>query len=138
MAKAKTIPTGNDVLEYIDTLPNDRKKQEALWVLDYFKKTTKLKPRMWGPSIIGFGRYHYKYESGHEGDAALLSFSPRKTNLVFYLINSTEEQKELLKKLGKYRTGKVCLYINKLADVDQNVLEKIISSAWKYAKNKYA
>ena len=85
---------------------------------------------MWGPSIIGFGSYHYKYESGREGDAPLLGFSPRKQNLVLYVLNNFEGQDALLQKLGKHKTGRICLYINKLADVDMEIFEEILTSAW--------
>lgn len=92
------------------------------------KEITGIEAKMWGPSIIGFGSYHYKYDSGHEGDAPLIGFSPRKTSL--YVLNNFENQKILLGKLGKYKTGKVCLYINKLSDVKMDVLTQIIQACW--------
>ena len=109
MAKQKTTPNQLSVTEYINSLPSKQKIEDAHTSLKLLKKITKLKPRLWSPTLIGFGRYHYKYESGHEGYAAEIAFSPQKTRQVFYVINETKIQKSLLKKLGKYKTGKVCL-----------------------------
>jgi len=131
MANPKTTPTTQDVINYINDLPDQRRRDEGLYLLALFKKITKLEPRMWGPSIIGFGSYHYKYESGHEGDAALLAYSPRKQRLVLYVLTNFDKQEALLQNLGKHKTGKICLYINKLADVDLDVLEKIVEASWK-------
>jgi len=136
MVKQKTTPNKLSVTEYINSLPSPQKIEDAKTSLKMLKQITKLKPRMWSPTLIGFGKYHYKYESGHEGYAALIAFSPQKTRQVFYVINETKIQKQLLKKLGKYKTGKVCLYINKLADVDLEVLEKILVEAWKVKGDK--
>lgn len=137
MADQKTHPTETDVIDFIEKIESETKKADAYLILEYMKELTGLKPRMWGPSIIGFGRYHYKYESGHEGHAAMLGFSPRKAKHVLYVLTQFEKQQELLEKLGKYKTGKVCLYINKLKDVDMEVLKEIISESWKQAKDKY-
>lgn len=137
MAEAKTKPTDESIRDYINTLPSEAKKEDAWFIHDFMKDLTKLEPKMWGPSIIGFGSYHYKYDSGHEGDMALLCFSPRKPRMVFYVLTDFEGQEELLSKLGKYKTGKVCLYINKLADVDIEVLKQIIKSAWEDALKKW-
>ena len=92
---------------------------------------------MWGPSIVGFGSYHYKYESGREGDMCITGFSPRKQNLTIYILPGFKRYSELMKKLGKYKTGKSCLYINKLEDVDMKVLKELISEDVKYMKKKY-
>ena len=137
MAKLKTQVTNQDVIEFVEAIEHDRKKAEAFQILDMMKEITGMEPRMWGPSIIGFGSYHYKYESGHEGDAALLSFSPRKAKHVLYVLNQFEGQEALLEKVGKYKTGRVCLYINKLADVDFEVLREICKSAFEHAKKQY-
>lgn len=131
MAENKTKMTEASVDAYIATLPNDRKRKEAHQVLELVKEITKVAPRMWGPSIIGFDRMEYKH-----GHMPKLAFSPRKTNFVFYVIDHSDEQEELLQALGKYRTGKVCLYINKLADIDLDVLEKILRSSWNKVKEK--
>ncbi len=136
MANQKTTPNKLSVTEYIKSLPSEQKIIDAKTSLNLLKKITKLKPRLWSPTLIGFGRYHYKYESGHEGYAAQIAFSPQKTRQVFYVINDTKIQKKLLTKLGKYKTGKVCLYINKLADIDLDVLEQILEEAWKVREDK--
>ena len=136
MASPKTIPTTQDVINYINDLPDQRRRDEGFLLLELYKKITKLEPRMWGPSIIGFGSYHYKYESGHEGNAALLAYSPRKQRLVLYVLNNFDNQEDLLQKLGKHKTGKVCLYINKLADVDLVVLKKIVEASWQKASKR--
>ncbi len=136
MANQKTTPNKLSVTEYIKSLPSEQKIIDAKTSLNLLKKITKLKPRLWSPTLIGFGRYHYKYESGHEGYAAQIAFSPQKTRQVFYVINDTKIQKKLLTKLGKYKTGKVCLYINKLADIDLDVLEQILEEAWKVRGDK--
>lgn len=101
------------------------------------KEVTREKPVMWGPSIIGFGSYHYKYGSGREGDMPLAGFSPRKQSLVLYIMSGFERGKELMEKLGKYKTGKSCLYVNKLEDIDMEILKKLISGSVKYMKDKH-
>jgi hypothetical protein len=136
MAKQKTTPNKLSVTKYINSLPSKQKIEDANISLKMLKKITKLKPRLWSPTLIGFGRYHYKYESGHEGYAPQIAFSPQKSRQVFYVINETKIQKTLLKKLGKYKTGKVCLYINKLADIDLEILEQILIEAWKVRDDK--
>ena len=136
MAKTKTKPTDVDVQNYISSVPNETRQKDGFYILDLLKKITSQKPVMWGPSIIGFGAYHYKYESGHEGDAPLIAFSPRKPHLVLYVLSNFDKQEELLQKLGKYKTGKICLYINKLTDVDLKVLEEIVTRAWSNAKKE--
>ena len=94
--------------------------------------------KMWGPSIIGFGQYHYRYDSGHEGDMCLIGFSPRKANLVLYVLPGFEGQADMLARLGKHKHGKGCLYINKLADVDLAVLEELAAASFKHMKAKHA
>lgn len=128
MAAIKTIPTDESIKSYISTLPNERKQKEAHFIVNLLKDITGKAPRMWGPSIIGYDVQEYKH-----GRMPMIAFSPRKPKQVFYVINDTKEQKDLLAQLGKYKTGKVCLYINKLADVDTNILEKILRSSWKHA-----
>lgn len=95
-------------------------------------------PYLWGPSIIGFGSYHYKYASGHEGDAPLLGFSPRKSKISLYVYTGTERQKALLNKLGKYTMGKACIYINKLQDIDTDILKEIMRDTLQHYKQLYA
>ena len=130
MAENKTKPTTKSVTDFINAVPVATRKKDGFIILEMLEKITGEEPTMWGPSIIGFGSYHYKYESGREGDAPLLGFSPRKQNLVLYVLNNFEGQDALLQKLGKHKTGRICLYINKLADVDMEIFEEILKSAW--------
>jgi hypothetical protein len=137
MAKQKTHPTEVDVIDFIEKIEHETKKADAYFILNYMKELTGLNPRMWGPSIIGFGKYHYKYKSGHEGYAPMLGFSPRKARHVIYVLTKFKKQEDLLEKLGKYKTGKVCLYINKLKDVDTDVLKEIIAESWQQTVDRY-
>ncbi|MBL4735982.1 MAG: DUF1801 domain-containing protein [Flavobacteriales bacterium] len=137
MTEAKTQQTDADVLTFINKAPTDTKREDALTVLGLMTNITNMEPKMWGASIIGFGSYHYKYDSGHEGDAPLLGFSPRKANLVLYVLTNFKGQGEMLKKLGKHKTGKVCLYINKLADIDLSILEDIVQNAFNHMIHVY-
>jgi len=136
MAELKTKVNDNSVVEFLNSIADEKKRKDSFVVLKLMEQVTKSKPKMWGTSIVGFGSYHYKYESGHEGDAALLGFSPRKQNLVLYVLTHFKKQAELLQKLGKHKTGKVCLYINKLEDINLEILEKIIMDSWDYVKSK--
>ncbi|MBL4715953.1 MAG: hypothetical protein COC01_07380 [Bacteroidetes bacterium] len=137
MAEQKTKATEKSVNDFINAIPNEKKRNDGFVILDMMKQITKLEPKMWGPSIIGFGTYHYIYDSGHEGDAPLLGFSPRKQKIVLYVLTNFTKQQKLLQKLGKHTTGKVCLYINKLEDINIEILEQIIVASWVHAKNKY-
>lgn len=122
----KTKPTERSVIEFIEQVENVKKREDAFHLLDIFTETTSYEAKMWGPSIIGFGSYHYRYESGHEGDAAIVGFSPRKSNFSLYLVAQDPQCQALLEKLGKHKVGKACIYINKLADIDVKVLKQII------------
>lgn len=133
----KTKPTEHSVIEFIEQVENVKKREDAFHLLNIFTETTGYEAKMWGPSIIGFGSYHYKYESGHEGDAAIVGFSPRKSNLSLYLFVQDLKCQELLKKLGKHKTGKACVYINKLADIDVNVLKQLIKRSVEAVSEKY-
>ncbi len=137
MAKNKTEPTKERVFDFINSVRNETRIKDGFFILDMMNRITKLKPTMWGPSLIGYGYYRYKYESGHEGEAALIAFSPRRQHLVLYVLNNFKNQQELLNKLGKHKTGKICLYINKLSDVDLEILEKIVVSAYNKVKDFY-
>lgn len=126
MAEAKTKRTRAGVRDFIDAVENDTRREDAKTLLRLFTKTTGWKPQMWGPTIVGFGAYHYTYDSGHSGSSCVVGFSPRKANLVIYVFDCPGKA-ELLKELGKHKGGlKQCLYINKLADVNIAVLEKIL------------
>ncbi|NER15344.1 DUF1801 domain-containing protein [Leptobacterium flavescens] len=127
---AKTKPTDQNVTDFINAIPHETRRKDGFFILDMMKRITGLEPVIWGPSIIGFGSYHYKYDSGHEGDAPLIAFSPRKQHQVLYVLSNFKGQEELLKKLGKYKTGKVCLYVTRLENIDLEVLEEIVQKAW--------
>nr|WP_294810080.1 DUF1801 domain-containing protein [uncultured Sphingomonas sp.] len=129
MAETKTKPTQMRVADFLDAAPDTVRREDAKTLLALMTRISNEEPVMWGPSIIGFGSYHYRYESGHEGDACRLGFSPRKAELVLYVLNGSPEQEAQLARLGKHKTGKACLYIRKLADVDIAVLEEIIRGA---------
>lgn len=137
MAKNKTIENDGDVLDFLNSVENEQRKTDALHVLKIMEELTGVEPKMWGSSIVGFDTYHYKYESGREGDFMITGFSPRKTSLTLYIMPGFERFDELMQKLGKYKTGKSCLYVKKLSDVDENVLRELISESVKYMRNKY-
>lgn len=132
MSTIKTTPSDASVTDFINALPDAGKKEDSRALLDLFSKVTGEQPQLWGSSIIGFGSYHYKSErSSQEGDWPLISFSPRKQNLTLYFMTGFDDYTGLLDKLGKHKTSKGCLYINKLADVDMAVLEELIKLAFK-------
>jgi len=123
MAENKTKPTKLSVAAFIDAITDQTRRADAKTLARLMQSASGEKPKMWGPSIIGFGSYHYKYDSGREGDMPLIGFSPRKAAMVLYNMAACSDSDALLKKLGKHTGGKACLYIKKLADVDQKVLE---------------
>src|SRR5215210_3347944 len=125
MAEQKTKPTEQSVQEFIDKIPDEQARDDCYALIKLMKRVTGSAPKMWGSSIIGFGKYHYKYESGHEGDSCLTGFSPRKQNISLYIMPGYTEHTYLLKKLGKHKAAKGCLYIKKMEDIDPVVLEKI-------------
>lgn len=127
MAKNKTTETENSVIDFIKAIDNEKKRNDALELLTILKETTGFEPKLWGPNIIGFGSYHYKYASGHEGDAPLAGFSPRKDAISLYLNPVFENKEELLLKFGKHKAGKGCIYVKKLTDIDLDILKKMIS-----------
>jgi len=136
MAKNKTAATTKSVDDFIASLDSEAKRDDAHELIKIFKVITGFDAKMWGPSIIGFGTHHYKYESGHEGDMPMACFSPRKTAIVLYL-SSFEKKDELLKKLGKHKASKGCVYIKKLEDVDADVLKKMVIASFKNVKKNY-
>jgi len=129
MADNKTKPTKASVAAFINALPDHSKRADAKVLLKMMQRATGETPSMWGPAIIGFGSYHYTYDSGREGDMPLAGFLPRKAAMVLYIATGFSDSKALLTKLGKYATGKACLYIKKLADVDHKVLEELVSKS---------
>lgn len=134
----KTLPNRESVTAFINSVDNETRRKDAKALLAMMKKVTGDKPVMWGPSIVGFGEYHYKYDSGREGDMCLVGFSPRKSNMSIYVMGALGAGEPLLQKLGKHKTGAGCLYINKLDDVDLDVLAKIVEKSYKVTKKKYS
>ena len=137
MAKSKpnkTTENEGSVTDFINAVEDETKRSDCFKVIEIFKKQTKLEPKMWGPAIVGFGTCHYKYESGREGDAPLVAFSPRKNEIVLYLASEFEKRDELLKEFGKHKTGKSCIYIKKLTDVKTDVLKQMITNSIKHSK----
>lgn len=133
MAKNKTTQTEADVLEFIDSyVDNDQKKADSKKLIELMTEWSGFQPKMWGPTIIGFGSYHYKYASGHEGDAPLLGFSPRKAQFSLYVYSKTERSDELLNDFGKFKMGKACIYVKKIADIDLSILEELCFETIQY------
>lgn len=137
MAKNKTTETESSVIDFINAVEDKSKRDDAFELLKIFEKQTGFEPKMWGPSIIGFGSYHYKYDSGHEGDAPLAAFSPRKAATTIYFYLPEENREELLNQLGKHKSSKACIYIKKLTDIDIEILKKIISLSVEHIQNLY-
>lgn len=133
----KTLPTEINVEAFLDSIPDEKKRTDCHTALKLMQEATGYPAKMWGPSIVGFGSYHYKYESGHEGDAPLSGFSPRKEAITFYLMLGCDNHEELLQKLGKHKTGKGCLYIKKLEDVDTGVLKELVIASTRSLKARY-
>lgn len=133
MAKTKTTYTGQDVTEFVNSyVDNEQKKADSFRLIELMQEWSDSEPKMWGPSIVGFGKYHYKYASGHEGDAPVLAFSPRKTALTFYVYSNTEKSEALLANLGKFKMSKACIYVKKLSDIDTDVLKELCMESIKY------
>ena len=131
MAEMKTKLNDASIEDFLNKVDDKQKRDDCFEVAKMMQQVTKEEPKMWGPAIIGFGSYHYKYESGREGDMPIIGFSPRKQNLTLYVGLGDDSDNPLLKKLGKHTTGKGCLYIKKLADVDRTVLQKLINQSAK-------
>ena len=138
MAKAKTNETKEDVINFINEFTDsEQKKQDSLELIKLMSDISGYEPKIWGASIIGFGTYHYVYESGHSGDAPLIGFSPRKAAISLYVFTGLNEHENLLDGLGKFKMGKACIYIKKLSDIDKNKLSKLIQETIKYLQLKY-
>ena len=132
MAELKTKPNDQSVTDFLNTIPDLPKRQDCFTLVNLMQEVTKAEPRMWGSSIVGFGSYHYANANGHGGKMCLVGFSPRKQNLSLYIMAGSELDAELLKKLGKHKTGKSCLYINRLDDVHLPTLKKLVQQAVKH------
>jgi len=131
MAELKTKPTEASVKEFLNQIPDKERRDDCFAIAKMMEEATGAKPKMWGPSIVGFGSFHYKYDSGREGDWLLIGFSPRKNDLTLYLMMGFEQHAELMQQLGKYKTGKSCLYIKRLSDVHVPTLKKLIKASLK-------
>lgn len=137
MYELKTKENDASVIEFIESVESPKKKEDAYKLLDIFTETSGYPAKMWGTSIIGFGSYHYKYASGHEGDAPLVGFSPRKAKISLYFATGDTKREELLEKFGKHTTGKACVYINKIADIDIDVLKELITQSITFLQDMY-
>jgi hypothetical protein len=126
MAENKTQENERSVNDFLNSVQDEKKRADSFVILEIMRQVTGKEPKMWGDSIVGFGKYHYRYESGREGDEPVTGFSPRKQNLTLYLMLGFPQSEELLQRLGKFTTGKYCLYIKKIEDVDLQVLEELV------------
>ena len=137
MAELKTKQNDDSITNFLNAIADEQKRKDSFEIVEIMKQATGFHPKMWGTGIIGFGSYHYKYESGHEGDMCLIGFSPRKQNIALYGMGVAERNKEPLQNLGKHKTGKGCLYINRLSDVNVDVLKNIIKASFEFLKDKH-
>jgi len=138
MAKNKTTTTEANVDEFIRSYANSEQKiEDSFALMKMMQEATGVEAKMYGPTIVGFGNYHYKYASGHEGDAPLLGFSPRKTEFSLYVFTGLEEHEHHLKELGKFKMGKACIYVKKLSDLNLDVLKNLMQESVTYLSNKY-
>ena len=137
MAERKTQENTASVKDFLNNVKNARRRQDSLFVWKMMEAISGKKAKMWGPSIVGYGRYHYKYDSGREGDFLMTGFSPRKSALTVYVLPGYRDMSAQLERLGKHKTGKSCLYINKLADIDIDVLEEIVGNGLTYMRANY-
>lgn len=137
MAEPKTKPTDASVAHFLDAIEDEARREDCKTVAQLMKKVTKSEPKMWGTGIVGFGAYRLKYAGGQEADWPLVGFAPRKQNLVLYIMSGFDSYDGLMARLGKHKTGKSCLYLNRLADVDQKVLKTLIEDSVQHMKAKY-
>ncbi len=135
MAKTKTHETTVKVSDFLDLIADEKKRKDGYELLEIMQNQTGLEPKMWGPSIIGFGIYNYKYASGHSGDAPLVAFSPRKEAIVLYAGMEPDKREDMLQRLGKYKSSKGCIYIKKLTDVNLDVVREMIDESVKYSRS---
>lgn len=137
MAELKTKINEESVKKFLENIEDDKKRADSYVILNLMKEVTGEEPKMWGKSIVGFGTYHYKYKSGREGDWFKAGFSPRKSALTLYIMSGFEDYEDLMAELGKYKTGKSCLYIKKIEDIDLKVLEKLVEKSLKHLDRLY-
>lgn len=136
-SRNKTVATEQSAQDYVQTITPAQKREDSLHLLKMMARVTGAPAIMWGGSMIGFGQYHYKYESGREGDFFMTGFAPRKANIAIYIMPGFKPFPEQMEKLGKYKTGKSCLYVNKLKDVDLDVLEDLVRRSYEWMEQKY-
>ena len=134
MAELKTKPTKQSVKKFLDGIDDDQKRKDCKKIATIMRKATGAPAKMWGTSIVGFGSYHYKYASGHEGDWPLTAFAPRSRDVTLFIMSGFKSYGTLMKKLGKHKTGKACLYIKRLSDVDLDVLTELIEKSVEYKR----
>ena len=137
MAKNKTTETSMSVDDFINAVKDETKRKDSFSLVQLMKKQTGLEPKMWGPAIVGFGSYHYKYESGREGDSPSIAFSPRASSIAIYLSGNFRDRETLLKKFGKHKTDGGCVHIKTLADVDKDILKRMIENHVTHIKDLY-
>lgn len=138
MAKIKTTYTEIDVMDFVNSyVDNEQKKSDSFRLIELMQEWSGFEPKMWGPSIIGFGNYHYKYASGHEGDAPIIGFSPRKAAFSLYVFSATERSEKLLVDLGKFKMSKACIYIKKLSDINTSILQELCIESINYINEHY-
>jgi len=138
MAKNKTVETEASVAAYLKTISNEKKRKDFSAIIDLITEQTGLEPKMWGTAIVGFGSYHYKYESGREGDAPLTGIASRASNITFYLGSGFDKKDELLAKFGKHKISGGCIHIQKLEDIDTAILKKLVKNSVAYRKKEHA
>lgn len=137
MAENKTVETEAEVEAFLNAVPDERKRADSFAILKLMQDVTGEEPKMWGDSIVGFGRYHYKYASGREGDFMLVGFAPRKQNLSLYILSGFDDFDDLRGRLGKHKVGKACLYINKLSEIDEEVLRQMVQQSVEHMRQTH-
>ena len=137
MAENKTVETKASVKKFLNAVTDETKRKDSFRLVEIMQEHSGYEPKMWGPAIVGFGSYHYRYESGREGDAPVAAFSPRKKELTIYLATNYPERDKLLKEFGKHTSSKACIYVKKLSDINESVLKKMVQASVKYMKSNY-
>lgn len=137
MAELKTQASAASVQAHVEAMVDETRRQDCRQLMALMSRVVKAQATMWGPSIIGFGSYHYRYASGHEGDACLAGFASRKQDIAIYIVAGFDDQGDLLAKLGKFKTAKVCLYVKRLADIDTQVLEQMVKRSVRAMRERY-
>ena len=136
MAEMKTKPTGEDVAQFLNGMDDEKKRADSFRLMEIMREITQTEPKLWASSMVGFGDHHYKYASGREGDTFLIGFAPRKGDLTLYGLRAAEDHEQLLEKLGKYKSGKGCIYLKRLDDVDLPTLRELIRQAFDHKRNE--